>query len=196
MSFTRLLTTRYRIVEYLAKVADPLSSLEKGVVRVTGTVHCGGEELEVTCYKGKPHITQIKLSRRDSVMKHGQELVFVGFGLDEAKLRDEVRHHFITHDSIVNDNTVVKERTRRPQITRESLQEVDINDINCSSHHKQLPEGWYFDGISYIYPYEQKSQSLRPDIDELIDEYLQTYNNQVDSFNSNIDAAEKDNRRE
>ena len=191
VNFTRLITTRYRVTEFAAKVADR-GLVGRGVMRMKGTFHCDGQHLMVTVTKNKPHLTRIKVLGQDSLLQHAQKIIFIGTRLNEVDLSEEVQHHLLTTQSIVNGGGVNGEivydlKKRRAHIAVDSLQEQDVDDISTSQHHRSLPSGWYCDGISYVNTQQGLYKTLRPDIEELKEEYVTSYNLAVDKHNLEVD---------
>ena len=56
-------------------------------------------------------------------------------------------------------------------------------------HHRSMPMGWFFDGVSYVNAREEKYLSTRPDLDELIDEYIEDYNKAAEAHNAAVAAG-------
>eukprot|EP01063_Lacrimia_lanifica_P025781 TRINITY_DN3375_c0_g1_i1.p1 TRINITY_DN3375_c0_g1~~TRINITY_DN3375_c0_g1_i1.p1 ORF type:complete len:1250 (+),score=554.11 TRINITY_DN3375_c0_g1_i1:88-3837(+) len=194
VKFQRLITTRYRVTEFASKLADPLSDVGKGVLRMKAVVHVEGKELEITVLKGKPFATKIATVKEQKTLSHVQDFVFTGLDVDETKLRGELEFHLLTKDSIIDrpgaDGAIVgHDRSMRPLITKESLQEADVEDISSAMHHRSLPVGWYFDGVSYVNAREEKYSKTRPDIDELTQEYIDSYNQEAEKHNAAVAAG-------
>ncbi|KAJ9471759.1 hypothetical protein DIPPA_19413 [Diplonema papillatum] len=192
--FARLITTRYRINEYAAKVADSHSGMpgSENVLRMKALIHCDGQYVQVTAGKGKPFLTRTKVLGTDATLRHDQELMFIGFDLSEETLRREVEYNLLSQDSIVNstEGIVHVSKSLKPKISVDSLQKLDIADINTSQHYRSLPAGWYFDGVCYV-NHDGKTSMLRPDINVLMEEYVAKYNEEVDRHNKSISEQQQ-----
>jgi len=55
--------------------------------------------------------------------------------------------------------------------------------------HKELPSGWWFDGTSYVEANGNRSQ-LRPDIDEVVERYVEEENRKIDRYNELLAAID------
>eukprot|EP01062_Namystynia_karyoxenos_P073237 TRINITY_DN70069_c0_g1_i1.p1 TRINITY_DN70069_c0_g1~~TRINITY_DN70069_c0_g1_i1.p1 ORF type:complete len:1308 (+),score=359.16 TRINITY_DN70069_c0_g1_i1:78-3926(+) len=195
IKYDRLITTKYRISQFAQKLSDPhYSADQQQILRVKARLHAEGQSMQVTVVKAKPYLNRTRTIAHDPVLRHNQEFVFVGLDLDVQALKDLTQLILVSKESIMADpwdtGAKAQVKEKRPLITRESLQDQDIDDINTANQYRRLPENWFFDGINYCYDgvdEELRSQRLRPDIDEIIDEYVSKKNEEIRAHNASIE---------
>ena len=81
--------------------------------------------------------------------------------------------------------------TPLPHLSRRGRDQVSIKERSkvekkAMKENRPLPEGILFDGRSYV-DFTGKRFEKRPDIEELVDEYLEKENLSIDEYNNRLD---------
>ncbi|XP_077992587.1 dynein axonemal assembly factor 9-like [Glandiceps talaboti] len=101
-------------------------------------------------------------------------VVFTGVGLEESQLKDWLK-------------ACAKQKPQRKEHrTKETLTKQEMKNIHTKHHLDPLPEGWFYNGLQFVSMGGDKSSS-HPDMDKFIGDYLNSVNQQVDSYNQRID---------
>ena len=102
-------------------------------------------------------------------------ITFSGYNLKEAEIRELLLR------STKNDTHHRQYKRREEEITVREMAEVQRKNAT-----KPMPDGWLFNGHSYVHMDGQRSPN-HPNFQEFLLEYLEQSNEEVEKHNRNIE---------
>ncbi|XP_048249215.1 dynein axonemal assembly factor 9-like isoform X1 [Haliotis rufescens] len=106
---------------------------------------------------------------------HDCFLTFSGCGLQEDKLKDWLRL------------CAQQKPEKKKPVSRGGLTKEEISRIHKTHHLEALPPGWFYNGTQFLSMGGDKS-STHPNLEEFITNWVKSKNNEISTYNAQIEA--------